>query len=135
VKERSFYLCKIQSFYYKKYVQCREIKKSTDFLRNLPKSSELIYRNVTRWVWQHCVSVLSVVSSQAVMYGHGRSSQKGEKPCWKVKFFQGSRPAKTDRNAEADLKKLNALMADLFLFLHATTPCHSTKKVGRDRPL
>jgi hypothetical protein len=54
VKERSFYLCKIQSFYYKKYVQCREIKKSTDFLRNLPKSSELIYRNVTRWVWQHC---------------------------------------------------------------------------------
>jgi hypothetical protein len=27
VKERSFYLCKIQSFYYKKYVQCREIKK------------------------------------------------------------------------------------------------------------
>jgi hypothetical protein len=55
VKERSFYLCKIQSFYYKKYVQCREIKKSTDFLRNLPKSSELIYRNVTRWVWQHCL--------------------------------------------------------------------------------
>jgi hypothetical protein len=48
VKERSFYLCKIQSFYYKEYVQCREIKKSTDFLRNLPKSSELIYRNVTR---------------------------------------------------------------------------------------
>jgi hypothetical protein len=84
------------------------------------------------------VSVLSVVSSQAVMHGHGRSSQKGEKPCWghqKVKFFQGSRPAKTDRNAEADLKKLNALMADLFLFLHATIPCHSTKKVGRDRPL
>jgi hypothetical protein len=59
VKERSFYLCKIQSFYYKKYVQCREIKKSTDFLRNLPKSSELIYRNVTRWVWQHCLSTVT----------------------------------------------------------------------------
>jgi hypothetical protein len=57
VKERSFYLCKIQSFYYKKYVQCREIKKSTDFLRNLPKSSELIYRNVIRWVWQHCHTI------------------------------------------------------------------------------
>ncbi|KAH0814267.1 hypothetical protein GEV33_008525 [Tenebrio molitor] len=71
------------------------------------------------------------------MHGHGRSSQKGEKPCWghqKVKFFQGSRPAKTDRNAEADLKKLNALMADLFLFLHATIPCHSTKKNGRTLP-
>jgi hypothetical protein len=64
VKERSFYLCKIQSFYYKKYVQCREIKKSTDFLRNLPKSSELIYRNVTRWVWQHCLENKSSISAK-----------------------------------------------------------------------
>jgi hypothetical protein len=68
VKERSFYLCKIQSFYYKKYVQCREIKKSTDFLRNLPKSSELIYRNVTRWVWQHCVGYYLTVTSESQGY-------------------------------------------------------------------